>query len=538
MFTATPISKSTAQKEETPSGRGSSSIKIKDEIMANRDKESNYSGYGLPERKNLADISSNSSSLNYGLPLDKVQPSTAFPNPHSGSQQANPFGSTFNPSSFNASREEGNLQSSHRNEQKGGVAEGKDKGQAMFFGKQPQPKHTDSNLKSSPPSNQKPSTQEPHSQSTMADPNAPTIAENNMLRQRVHTLESELSKCRREHESTLKQMMETHQRSVESTRDQYQREIDHLKEQLEEAYTNIKSLENSKRSKNNHAGPDEHLEKNFLQLKNLYETLSKANMALLKDQKELQEKYSNLMKAYTKATKEAPPIHAEGSRNHGGKTDTGMKKPNIKIKQERSTSRGKDILPKHTSTAKEETASKRSRSNSRSNRPTPSDKHPVKSKGKGQEKGVGSGKKGRGESEDSKSDNGEGAPNMLKSYASYAQETILSSANQQKKRNLHGDNEEAAGNRPPQIFSNSIIKSSVNIDRRAENHSGVVKTSERSISTSVVPPITLERQRQARHFCQLLKRQETLHAVRLPIQARHPPREEEHRQKDTQAKRL
>ena len=50
----------------------------------------------------------------------------------------------------------------------------------------------------------------------------------------------------------------------------------------------------------NHDSANSNLEKNFLKLKELYDTLYKANVALMKDQKDLEEKYSKLLKAYNK----------------------------------------------------------------------------------------------------------------------------------------------------------------------------------------------------------------------------------------------
>jgi hypothetical protein len=50
----------------------------------------------------------------------------------------------------------------------------------------------------------------------------------------------------------------------------------------------------------NHDSASANLEKNFLKLKELYDTLYKANVALMKDQKDLEEKYSKLLKAYNK----------------------------------------------------------------------------------------------------------------------------------------------------------------------------------------------------------------------------------------------
>ena len=142
------------------------------------------------------------------------------------------------------------------------------------------------------------------------------------LRQRVAELEAELTKHRRESEAAMKQVLENNQKTVQNTRSQYEREIDHLKEQLEEAYIQIKDLEKRSGRGNtfgsaaiqhkNVQTTDDPLEKNFLRLKELYDTLYKANVALVKDQKELQDKYTKLLKAHAKGTKtkeEAkPPI--------------------------------------------------------------------------------------------------------------------------------------------------------------------------------------------------------------------------------------
>ena len=136
-------------------------------------------------------------------------------------------------------------------------------------------------------------------------------SQNHALRQRVAELEVELIKSRRESEAAIKQIIENNQKTVQNTRSQYEREIDHLKEQLEEAYIQIKDLE-KKQGKGNIFGSQSHksmqtmedsLEKNFLKLKELYDTLYKANVSLVKDKKELQDKYSKLLKAHNKGTK-------------------------------------------------------------------------------------------------------------------------------------------------------------------------------------------------------------------------------------------
>lgn len=137
--------------------------------------------------------------------------------------------------------------------------------------------------------------------------------ETDALRQRVAELEAELIKNRRENEASMKQVIENNQKTVQNTRSQYEREIDHLKEQLEEAYIQIKDLEKKQGKTNTFGGSnlvhksiqtaDDPLEKNFLKLKELYDTLYKANVALVKDQKELQDKYTKLLKVQTKTPK-------------------------------------------------------------------------------------------------------------------------------------------------------------------------------------------------------------------------------------------
>ena len=59
-------------------------------------------------------------------------------------------------------------------------------------------------------------------------------SQNTALRQRVSELEEQLSKCKRENESTLKQMIENNQRTVQKARIEYENVIDHLKDQIEE----------------------------------------------------------------------------------------------------------------------------------------------------------------------------------------------------------------------------------------------------------------------------------------------------------------
>jgi hypothetical protein len=51
---------------------------------------------------------------------------------------------------------------------------------------------------------------------------------------------------------------------------------------------------------NNGQNNNSNLERNFLKLKELYDTLYKANLALMNDQKDLEGKYSKLLKAYNK----------------------------------------------------------------------------------------------------------------------------------------------------------------------------------------------------------------------------------------------
>jgi hypothetical protein len=112
---------------------------------------------------------------------------------------------------------------------------------------------------------------------------------------------------------------------IKNTRNESNTGSDALRQKVEEAYIQIKDLEkNNTKGSSSKSGKDvsvqttsDPLEKNFLKLKELYDTLYKANVALVKDQKELQEKYTKLLKAHNKGAKV--------------KEDS---KPAIKIKQE------------------------------------------------------------------------------------------------------------------------------------------------------------------------------------------------------------
>ena len=73
------------------------------------------------------------------------------------------------------------------------------------------------------------------------------------------------------------------------------------------------------------------LEKNFLKLKELYETVYKANTALMRDQKDLKEKYSKLLR-------EKGPRTSSRSLPRKELEYDSMKKPPIKVRED---SRGK-----------------------------------------------------------------------------------------------------------------------------------------------------------------------------------------------------
>jgi hypothetical protein len=165
------------------------------------------------------------------------------------------------------------------------------------------------------------------------------LEENRLLKQRISDLETELNRQKRENEHSLKQILDNNQKLIQNTRGQYEREIEHLKEQLEEAYIQNKRLEEEKQhissAKNLHfarqpSKPSEHrstqtvddaLEKNFMKLKSLYDTLYRSNQDLLSEHKEVQEKYAKLIK--TSTTK---------SKLHNKDSAADSRKPAIKIK--------------------------------------------------------------------------------------------------------------------------------------------------------------------------------------------------------------
>ena len=140
-------------------------------------------------------------------------------------------------------------------------------------------------------------------------------SENRLLKQRISDLEAELARQKREHEHSLKQILDNNQKLIQNTRGQYEREIEHLKEQLEEAYIQNKRLEDEKhrtssmkssQSLKQASKPSEQkstqtaedaLEKNFMKLKALYDSLCRSNQELLGEHKELQEKYTKQAKA-------------------------------------------------------------------------------------------------------------------------------------------------------------------------------------------------------------------------------------------------
>jgi hypothetical protein len=167
------------------------------------------------------------------------------------------------------------------------------------------------------------------------------LEENRLLKQRISDLEAELGRQKRENEHSVKQILENNQKLIQNTRSQYEREIEHLKEQLEEAYIQNNRLEEEKSrigsAKSLHgqrqpARPsesratqtaDDALEKNFMKLKALYDSLCRSNQELLAEHKEVQEKCTRLAK-----------VAGTKPRQHNKEKEAGAeaKKPAIKMK--------------------------------------------------------------------------------------------------------------------------------------------------------------------------------------------------------------
>ena len=139
----------------------------------------------------------------------------------------------------------------------------------------------------------------------------------------------------------MKQILENNQKLIQNTRSQYEREIEHLKEQLEEAYIQNNRLEEEKSrigsaksllGQRQPARPsesratqtaDDALEKNFMKLKALYDSLCRSNQELLAEHKEVQEKCARLAK-----------VAGTKPRQHNKEKEAGAeaKKPAIKMK--------------------------------------------------------------------------------------------------------------------------------------------------------------------------------------------------------------
>jgi len=177
-------------------------------------------------------------------------------------------------------------------------------------------------------------------------------AENNMLRQRVHTLESELSKCRREHESTLKQMMETHQRSVEQMRESLYNSVSGLNAQLQE----LKQREQlkPKQDSHSHRQPVQQQDQSvqvdtldavvpsFTRLKSLFDSLVKANEQLTDDYFELQGKYRKILKGKKNGKNgvEKETLSTQSKRPHQALTS-----PKLSVHMPKSSTSASHPLP-------------------------------------------------------------------------------------------------------------------------------------------------------------------------------------------------
>jgi len=102
----------------------------------------------------------------------------------------------------------------------------------------------------------------------------------------------------------LQSSLERHQNSMEIMKKQYESEINRLYEEIDilksNASPNVKKKQSIETQTGSPTNTSDNLERNFLKLKELYDTLYKANLALMKDQKDLESKYSKLLKAYNK----------------------------------------------------------------------------------------------------------------------------------------------------------------------------------------------------------------------------------------------
>ena len=94
------------------------------------------------------------------------------------------------------------------------------------------------------------------------------------------------------------------------------------------------------------------LEKNFLKLKELYDTLYKANVTLMQDQKDLEGKYSKLLKAYNKQNQKTLKKSTTSSKRYGSKRTQGAPQ-NLKRRsnsRKRSNNRSQTSLKNESST--------------------------------------------------------------------------------------------------------------------------------------------------------------------------------------------
>lgn len=263
-----------------------------------------------------------------------------------------------------------------------------------------------------------------------------------LIRGRLMEAELELTKQKKESDFQMQKLNENNAKSLERSKLEYEREIRGLKEELEEAYTEMNHLKLEKQNltskKHSHVAvirketasqtvSEDALEKNFLKLKELYDSLYKANASLLRDHNELEEKYTKLLKVFNKSGSKV-------EKKSEAKRAIKIKEPSVK--KTNSTLHNSDL-------SRNGTRNENSRSLSKGRQPSSKEKEkPTRQKNIQRADAT----RDASTSKDSKEEH-----NALKSYLSYAHEAKAVNT------------------------SNSMIKSSVNLSSNGKNTKKEVK---------------------------------------------------------------
>ncbi len=138
-------------------------------------------------------------------------------------------------------------------------------------------------------------------------------SENRLLKLGISDLETELARQKREHEHSLKQILDNNKKLVDRLKDQHERELQQLRSELEACYEAINSykfgdLKSDCRKKPSVSIQTEADLAPVSKLRDMLEQLSKNHADLSLDHKQLQEKYSKLLKskAAKKKQRDAP----------------------------------------------------------------------------------------------------------------------------------------------------------------------------------------------------------------------------------------